>query len=458
MRICFSAALACALMLAGCDAVRFPGDGKPRPERPEPVEQPTNLPEGAPGPPPPAERVEDPYDRGEVPSEPTEASEESDPVEPVTGETETNPETEPAEDETEVSDEETNEETSDTEEEVESSETETPDTEPSESESSETETGETETTETEQETAETESETSEEDTSQEPDTEEGETDSAELVEETTVPGSETSTEDETTETVETPVEEEQDVAEVEPTFTYYQPGSLIGGSGTGSQDRTVYSPDMVFPIKDAPAYAQSMVWRFGGAVVGGDECDPRNYQYPWQDNFCETRSANRGSPFCPLNRIHQGQDLRVGTPEGCLEMRSTTPADRTKYEVVAVEDGIISNVGSYTVNLRAGGRIYRYMHMNMRQLQVSLDQEVKAGDVLGYYSKDFGGSPTTFHLHFEIIQNTPEHGWVHVPPYLSLVAAYERREGGPGKEVEQPVVAAGSRSFPVIPEGLIITD
>ncbi|MEO1475251.1 MAG: M23 family metallopeptidase [Pseudomonadota bacterium] len=256
-----------------------------------------------------------------------------------------------------------------------------------------------------------------------------------------------------------PPEPEPEPIVVEPAFSYYAPGSLIEGSGRGSLDETVYSPDMVFPILDAPSYAQSQVFRFGGGIGGGDECDPRNYEYPWQDNFCETRSRNNSTPGCPLPRVHLGQDIRVGDAAACEAMRReyrNNPAGISRYKIVAVEDGIISNIGSYTVNLRAGPRIYRYMHMNMRALQVSLGDEVKAGQHIGYYSKDFGGTPTTFHLHFEIKQNTPDGGWTFVPPYTSLVEAYARRENGPGQRVEQNVAVAGTA--PVIPEGVEISE
>ncbi|MEM6666049.1 MAG: M23 family metallopeptidase [Pseudomonadota bacterium] len=242
----------------------------------------------------------------------------------------------------------------------------------------------------------------------------------------------------------------------EPVFSYYSPGVLIAGSGQGAMNQTVHAPDMVFPIRSAPSYLQSMVFRYGGSVIGGDECDARNYAYPWQDNFCETRTSNRNSPYCPADRIHQGQDIRVGTPEECRILRGTAPSERMLHEIVAVEDGIVYEIGTFTVKLRSGGRIYRYMHMNMDALHVEEGDSVLAGDVLGYYSKDFGGTPTTFHLHFEIIQNTAEYGWVHVPPYLSLVEAFERREGGPGEEVEQ---AVGIASTPiVIPEGMEIIE
>ncbi len=235
----------------------------------------------------------------------------------------------------------------------------------------------------------------------------------------------------------------------EPVFRYYAPGQLAPGSGTGAPEQIVHVPDMVFPIRSAPAYPQSMVWNFGGGVKGGDECDPRNFEDPWRDNFCETRSSDRNTPYCPRNRVHQGQDIRVGTPEECRILRNTPPDERTLHEVVAVEDGVIYDIATYTVKLRAGGRIYRYMHLNMDRLQVAEGDQVKAGDVIGYVSKDFGGTPTTFHLHFEILQNTQSDGWVHVPPYLSLVEAYERREGGPGEEVEPPVTVASD--VPAIP-------
>ncbi|MEM1106355.1 MAG: M23 family metallopeptidase [Pseudomonadota bacterium] len=243
---------------------------------------------------------------------------------------------------------------------------------------------------------------------------------------------------------------------VEFTFSYFAPGSLTPGSGTGAPDQIVHAPGLVFPIRTAPAYLQSMVWGFGGGVGGGDECDPRNYTYPWRDNFCETRTSNRSSPFCPLGRIHQGQDIRVGTPSECEILRGTAEDDRMLHEVVAVEDGVVYEIGTYTVKLRSGGRIFRYMHLNMDALQVSAGDSVLAGDVLGYVSKDFGGTPTTFHLHFEIIQNTEEHGWVHVPPYLSLVEAYERREGGPGEFIDTAIAAASAPVFP--PDDLIIIE
>ena len=234
----------------------------------------------------------------------------------------------------------------------------------------------------------------------------------------------------------TPIPEPSPVPTIAPVFEYMPPGDLEPNSGYGSEDPTIYVPDMVFPIKSAPAFPQSQVYRYGGGIGGGDQCDERNFEIAWRDNFCENRTRSTTSPYCPSQGVHVGQDIRVGTPQGCMAERRLLPEERMRYEVVAAEDGYISNIGRYTVNVRAGGRIYRYMHMNMAALQVTLGQEVKAGDVLGYVSNDFGGTPTTLHLHFEIKHNTAEHGWTWAPPYTSLVKAYERREQAPGMMVE----------------------
>lgn len=245
---------------------------------------------------------------------------------------------------------------------------------------------------------------------------------------------------------------------VEPVFSYYAPGFLIPGSGTGQTQQIVHAPNILFPIKSAPTYLQSQVFMPGGGVAGGSQCATSNYAYPWRDNFCEQRSANRNSPFCPTSKIHQGQDIRVGTAAECNTVTRQPVAERGIHEVIAVEDGIISSISTYNVKLRGSGSIYNYMHLNMARLAVTAGQSVKAGDLIGYVSNDFGGTPTTIHLHFEILQNTGGEVWSHVPPYLSLVAAYERRENGPGEMIEPQVGVASTEPVFVIPEGFEIIE
>jgi murein DD-endopeptidase MepM/ murein hydrolase activator NlpD len=117
---------------------------------------------------------------------------------------------------------------------------------------------------------------------------------------------------------------------------------------------------------------------------------------------------------------------------------------------VAVEDGVISNVGSYSVTLRAasGGRIYRYLHLNMARLHVATGTSVRKGDLIGYVSNDFGGTPTTLHLHFELKLNTTNAGWQYAPPYAALLAAYQRREQNPGALATPPATPSGAATSP----------
>lgn len=239
-------------------------------------------------------------------------------------------------------------------------------------------------------------------------------------------------------------------------FEYFASGDLIPGTGSGRVDNLVYAPDMLFPIKSAPTWPQSMVYRLGGAV-GGDQCDPANYDIPWRDNFCEKRSSTRNTPMCPTNKVHQGQDIRVGSAADCNALRAQAKVDRGLHEVVAVEDGIIQHIGTYSVQLKGTetGNLYSYLHLNMRRLRVSALDPVEAGDTLGFVSSDFGSTPTTFHLHFEIKAPIEGEGIVHVPPYMSLVAAYERREEGVGEIVEDDNVAIASVPVIVDPSKLV---
>jgi murein DD-endopeptidase MepM/ murein hydrolase activator NlpD len=191
------------------------------------------------------------------------------------------------------------------------------------------------------------------------------------------------------------------------------PGALAPRSGTGVSNATVYAPGIRFPIEIAPAYLNSQVYGVGGQFgLRGGWSDARNYRYPWRDNFCEKRGY--ATPTCPSGHGHQGQDIRP-----------STHADKT-YWAVAVENGRISRIGSYSVVLiGASGTEYRYLHLEMRALAVRPGQRVTKGQHLGLVSNDFGKTSTTVHLHFEMLQNIAGRGLRHVPPYTSLVAAYQ---------------------------------
>lgn len=213
------------------------------------------------------------------------------------------------------------------------------------------------------------------------------------------------------------------------TFAHNPPGDLIPTSGPGYLDRTNWSPALCFPMAEA-GFANSQVYGAGGGKAPPgkpSQCDAMNYSLPWRDNFCEARGY--ASPLCVGGKGHQGQDIRPAT---CV---------KAKHWVVAAESGVITDVGGYSVTLTAAAaphRVYRYLHMAMGELAVHEGDEVRAGDQLGKASNDFSGTPTTIHMHFEMragvsgvtTDGRPVVVHTFLPPYASLVAAYQRKLDG----------------------------
>jgi len=198
------------------------------------------------------------------------------------------------------------------------------------------------------------------------------------------------------------------------------PGDLQAGSGTGVSTTTIFLPGIRFPLEDAPAFLNSQVYRAGGMHGGsGGQCADANYDFPWRDNFCEKRS--RTNTFCPTGTGHQGQDIRA---KSCVANR---------HWAVAVEDGVISNIGSYSVSLLGeSGTLYRYLHLQMDDLQVGPLTQVRRGQRIGKVSNHFGGTPTTIHLHFEARRTVLLGGKrvnTFVPPYTSLVKSFRELSG-----------------------------
>jgi MYXO-CTERM domain-containing protein len=202
-------------------------------------------------------------------------------------------------------------------------------------------------------------------------------------------------------------------------FTYNPPGVLVAGSGEGRVDDKVYAPGMRFPIESAPAFANSQVWGVGGSQgPAGSQCAEPNYSYPWSDNYCETRSWDM--PLCPSGTGHQGQDIRGAT------------CDKLVHWVVASEAGTVTNVGSYSVYITAAdGTRYDYLHMG--NVQVAVGASVAKGQRVGQVSNEFGGTPTSVHLHFNLRQNVTNLGNVYVPTYMSLVTSYQELLGPMGE-------------------------
>lgn len=214
------------------------------------------------------------------------------------------------------------------------------------------------------------------------------------------------------------------------TFSYIAVGQLLPSSGPGFIDETVYRSDILFPTED-PVYLNSQVYRYGGGMgsvngMEGSQCDARNYDYPWQDTFCEKRDRNQ--PLCPGGG-HEGLDIR---PHTCT---------KNTHWAVAVEDGRVIDIQRHWVTIQTpDGTIYNYLHLNMGDLSVTEGQQVLRGDRIGKISNDFFKSdgtvvPTTTHLHFEMYENyvaSPGEDplFTKVNPYMTLVAAYDRKLRG----------------------------
>ncbi|MEE2788301.1 MAG: peptidoglycan DD-metalloendopeptidase family protein [Myxococcota bacterium] len=213
-------------------------------------------------------------------------------------------------------------------------------------------------------------------------------------------------------------------------FEYNPPGQLVDGSGQGRVDEQVYAPNMRFPIEDAPAFANSQVWGIGGSQgPAGSQCDPRNYRYPWFDNYCESRTHSM--PFCPTGTGHQGQDIRPATCE-----------DKRWWAVVA-ESGQVATIGDYWVYIASdSGNFHGYLHLDPRSLTVSVGDRVQRGERLGLISNWFNGTPTTIHLHYEILQRINGSDPIHMPTYMSLVKAYEALLNRPGMQAPAPAPCA----------------
>jgi len=221
---------------------------------------------------------------------------------------------------------------------------------------------------------------------------------------------------------------------------YHTPGDLLAGTQHGTSDTTTWAPSMYSPAGDQFSVAKSQIYNPGGGLskIRGGQCHVANFTYPHRDTFCEPREANRSSLNCPSRKIHQGIDINIGSSTQCdalLKVKSKVNDGQVASErlniipIYSADTGVITNIGKYTVDLRPKSSEvlkYRYMHMNMRNLPVSIGDTVKKGQIIGYLFDDFGGSATTLHLHFEIIAIVNGIGQ-HVSPYKSYVESVERQ-------------------------------
>lgn len=256
-----------------------------------------------------------------------------------------------------------------------------------------------------------------------------------------------------------------------PTFQYHAPGKLLDGTseqnkdGAGSQ--MVHGNCIRFPLKDAPAFANSQVFMHRGDCRGqkvalpaqpGDrfpryrcrqnhrelldfEGHRENYSYPWRDNACEAR-GRAGPAECPVRKGHEGQDIRPSKCEPQHSAAASCPIN--VFAVVAVTDGKAwwkPPPKDHVVRLHADdgtGLYYTFLHMSPASITntgivsgtfVPVRRDGTIGKV-GNFARDEQGrpSPTTTHLHFEIrrLQADVHAQGPALAPYLTLIRAYER--------------------------------
>lgn len=206
-----------------------------------------------------------------------------------------------------------------------------------------------------------------------------------------------------------------EAAQAQVAFTYFTPGNLV--SGSGRSDRTIYLPDILFPLAvgsdnaGLQAYANSQIH-----PIATPQSNPKNFSYPWRDTYCEERQW--GMPLCPGKTGHQGVDIRASGPEN------------KTYVAVAMDDAIVTAITrNTTVILRAKDYSCRYLHMDpdsIRAAGLEVNKQVKRGQPVGKVSNIMGQTPSTsIHLHFDchkVVNGTN----LHLPVYTSLVHAYRK--------------------------------
>lgn len=202
------------------------------------------------------------------------------------------------------------------------------------------------------------------------------------------------------------------------TLRYFAPGNILPTGIAGIQRRQVVFPDWVFPMQVGAstglhAYIGTQLSQYHGLPWSND---PRLFAYPHRDNQCEPRRWRVDG--CPSGKGHQGVDIRANDNRD------------NHWEVVAVEDGVVTSVTSNTtVAIRNGNHTVRYLHMHPQAItlaDIRPGVRVRKGQVIGRVSCFMESTcSTSRHLHFDAYTGTAGQGmFYHV--YPSLVAAYRR--------------------------------
>jgi hypothetical protein len=250
-------------------------------------------------------------------------------------------------------------------------------------------------------------------------------------------------------------------AEQSADFTYRPAGDIIANSGYrkqgGRADFTAYS-QIRFPLERTPAFVHSQSFRNRSSNDKLlDELAGSNTSYPWQDNFCESRSFGVGQ--CASGYGHQGEDIRPSPCPALSQDADRQDADRcepNRQAIVAVRDGVVirspkQQAATLQINTRTEHIRFRYMHMNPAAMdadRVLNGRHVEEGEKIGVVSNYLDHpNGTTRHLHFDVQVFTRD-GWLWVNPYVTLLSAYERLIRGRGREIGPQSTSAVAHAAP----------
>lgn len=250
-----------------------------------------------------------------------------------------------------------------------------------------------------------------------------------------------------------------------PDFSYRPSGDIIANSGFRKQGgRADYSSyaQIRFPLEKAPAFVHSQSYRNRRSSEKPiDDQVGSNTSYPWQDNFCESRSFGVGQ--CPGGFGHQGEDIKPAPCPTAIE--GAERCDPKQQAVLAVREGVVirslkQQAATLQVNSRNEHIRFRYMHMNPASLDADgvlngrrVSEAEKIGVVSNYLDYPNG---TSRHLHFDVQLFTRD-GWLWVNPYATLVSAYERLIRGRGREIG-PDTGASPAMAHAVPENVTRPD
>ena len=141
----------------------------------------------------------------------------------------------------------------------------------------------------------------------------------------------------------------------------------------------------------------------GGYVGGGEILDPNTdwegtgiFQWPLPESFTITsRFGYREDPFTGEISYHSGTD--IGAPGG-------TPILASADGTVTIANAIDSWGGGYGYHIKVKHNdTYETLYAHCSSICVTVGQEVKQGEVIGYVGTT--GNSTGNHLHFEVWQN-----------------------------------------------------